>query len=34
MFDTMIPPANPLLLLTPQRYAENRITTSKVTFEK
>ncbi len=33
MFDTMIPPANPLLLLTPQRYAENRITTSKVTFE-
>ena len=33
MFDTMIPPANPLLLLTPQRYAENRITTSKVTFD-
>ena len=32
MFDTIIPPANPLLLLTPQRYAENRITTSKVTF--
>jgi SAM-dependent methyltransferase len=33
MFDTMIPPANPLLLLTPQRYAENRITTSKVMFD-
>jgi SAM-dependent methyltransferase len=33
MFDTMIPPANPLLLLTPQRYAENRITKSKVTFD-
>jgi SAM-dependent methyltransferase len=33
MFDTIIPPANPLLLLTPQRYAENRITKSKVTFE-
>jgi len=34
MFDTMIPPANPLLLLTPQRYAENRITKSKVTFDE
>jgi len=34
MFDTMIPPSNPLLLLTPQRYAENRITTSKVTFDE
>lgn len=33
MFDTIIPPANPLLLLTPQRYAENRITTSKVSFD-
>jgi SAM-dependent methyltransferase len=33
MFDTIIPPANPLLLLTPQRYAEDRITKSKVTFE-
>ena len=33
MFDTMVPPANPLLLLTPQRYAENRITKSKVTFD-
>jgi SAM-dependent methyltransferase len=34
MFDTMIPPAPPLLLLTPQRYAENRITKSKVTFDE
>ena len=34
MFDTMIPPSNPLLLLTPQRYAENRITKSKVTFDE
>ena len=33
LFDTMIPPANPLLLLTPQRYAEKRITTSKVAFD-
>ena len=33
MFDTVIPPANPLLLLTPQRYAEKRITQSKVTFD-
>ena len=33
MFDTIIPAANPLLLLTPQRYAEKRITNSKVTFD-
>jgi SAM-dependent methyltransferase len=34
MFDTIVPPANPLLLLTPQRYAENRITKSKVNFDE
>ena len=28
MFDPIIPPANPLFLLTPQRYAKKRITTS------
>lgn len=33
MFDPIIPPANPLILLTPQRYAEKRITKSKVTFD-
>jgi len=33
MFDPIIPPANPLVLLTPQRYAKNRITTSSVTFD-
>lgn len=33
MFDPIIPPANPLLLLTGQRYADKRITTSKVTFD-
>jgi len=32
MFDPIIPPANPLVLLTPQRYAKKRITKSKVTF--
>ena len=32
MFDPIIPPANPLFLLTPQRYAKKRITTSAVTF--
>ena len=31
-FDPIIPPANPLITLTPQRYASKRITTSKVTF--
>ena len=34
MFDPILPPANPLLLLTPQRYAEKRITTSIVNFDK
>ena len=33
MFDPVIPPANPLLLLSAQRYAEKRITQSKVTFD-
>ena len=33
MFDPIIPPANPLMLLTPQRYAKKRITTSAVTFD-
>jgi len=34
MFDPIVPPANPLLVLTPQRYAKERITKSTVTFEK
>jgi len=33
MFDPIIPPANPLVMLTPQRYADERITHSKVTFD-
>ena len=33
MFDPILPPSNPLLLLTPQRYAKERITNSKVTFD-
>lgn len=32
MFDPIIPPGNPLLLVSPQRYAKERITTSKVVF--
>jgi SAM-dependent methyltransferase len=32
MFDPILPPANPLVLLTPQRYSKERITKSKVTF--
>ena len=32
MFDPILPPANPLLMLTPQRYAKDRITKSKVRF--
>jgi SAM-dependent methyltransferase len=34
MFDPIIPPANPLALLTPQRYAKERITRSKVVFDQ
>lgn len=33
MFDPILPSANPLLLLTPQRYAKERITQSKITFD-
>lgn len=33
MFDPILPAANPLLLLTPQRYATKRITQSKITFD-
>jgi SAM-dependent methyltransferase len=32
-FDPIVPPANPLLMLTPQRYAKERITKSRVTFD-
>jgi len=31
-FDPIIPPANPLVVLSPQRYAKERITQSKVIF--
>lgn len=33
MFDPILPPANPLLMLTPQRYAKERITSSNVNFD-
>ena len=33
MFDPILPPANPLVMLTPQRYAKKRITNSNVTFQ-
>jgi hypothetical protein len=32
-FDPIIPPSNPLFMISPQRYAKNRITTSKVVFD-
>ncbi len=32
MFDPILPPANPIMMVSPQRYAKTRITTSKVTF--
>ena len=32
MFDPILPPANPLFLVSPQKYAKERITQSKVTF--
>jgi len=32
-FDPILPSANPLLLISPQRYANNRITSSNITFE-
>lgn len=34
MFDPILPPANPLLMLTPQRYADKRITQSTITFDE
>lgn len=33
MFDPMLNAANPLITLSPQRYAKDRITTSKITFD-
>jgi SAM-dependent methyltransferase len=33
MFDPILPPANPLLMLTPQRYANDRITSSTIVFD-
>jgi len=33
LFDPILPSANPLLLLSPQRYAKQRITNSKITFD-
>jgi len=33
LFDPILPPANPLLMLSPQRYAKDRITTSKIRFK-
>lgn len=32
MFDTIVPPANPLLFVSPQKYAKERITHSEVKF--
>ena len=32
MFDPILPPANPISMVSPQRYAKTRITTSKMTF--
>lgn len=31
-FDPILPPGNPLMFVSPQRYAKNRITTTKVKF--
>ncbi len=33
MFDPILPTANPLLMISPQRYAKQRITTSRITFD-
>lgn len=33
MFDPILPPGNPLMMVSPQRYAKERITTTKVKFE-
>ena len=32
MFDPILPPSNPLIIVSPQRYANKRITQSKITF--
>ena len=32
MFDPILPPGNPLMMISPQRYAKERITTTKVKF--
>lgn len=32
LFDPILPSANPLLMVSPQQYADERITTSKITF--
>lgn len=32
-FDPILPPGNPLYIVSPQKYAKNRITDTKVTFE-
>ena len=32
MFDPILPPGNPLMMVSPQRYAKERITTTKVKF--
>lgn len=34
MFDPILPPANPLLIVSPQRYAKNRITHSNIIFDE
>jgi len=34
MFDPILPPANPLLMVSPQRYAKERITHSNVVFDE
>jgi hypothetical protein len=32
-FDPILPPGNPLYIVSPQKYAKDRITKTKVTFE-
>jgi hypothetical protein len=32
-FDPILPPGNPLYIVSPQKYAKERITSTKVTFE-
>jgi hypothetical protein len=32
MFDPILPPGNPFVLVSPQKYAKQRITTTKVVF--